>query len=94
MSWFTFNPIKYVEEEWNGHSALGKYDPLHLLKELGSTMGFWEDGEHKPDEKMPIVQWWDSVGVGWISWIIGGLAILVVAVVGLALLWYLIKSLI
>lgn len=94
MSWFTFNPVKYVQEEWNGESALGRYDPLHLFKELGATFGFWEHSEHKPDEKMPVVKLWESTGVGWLNWVLGGVVILILAVIGVMLLYYLLKELI
>jgi len=96
MSWFTFNPVKYIQEEWNGESALGIYDPLHLVKELGHGIGLWEDKHptHSNTESgikadIPLLRtvndWFNNFWNGWGSWLveIGLVVLLVLFIVGL-----------
>lgn len=96
MSWFTFNPIKYIQEEWNGEAGLGRYDPLHLVKELGAYAGFWTDNSHGKNEQVPVVKelndWWKNVGSGWGIWILEIVFAILGILIVVMLLYNLIKN--
>lgn len=86
MSWFSFNPWTYAKEEWNGESALGRYDPLHLFKEAGSVFGLWSDNEHPDGEKIPVAKYVEEKFTGWTYWLIWGILFFFIFVLGIFLL--------